>query len=221
MAIDMNDPEVKAAIKEAVDAAVEKEKEGLDSKNKELLAEVKDLKAKLRKTQDVNPDDLARLEAQVEDLQGKLDAATKTATAAARDLEKATKALETEQKFTQKLLVQDGLKSALIEAGVKDVDFIDTLTAKFSGSATIVTEGEDRKVVIGDKPLSDYIKEWAGSDSGKKFVAAPINGGGGAPGSGGQGSGAKTMPRSQFEQLDAADRATFMRDGGKLVDEAA
>jgi hypothetical protein len=51
--------------------------------------------------------------------------AAKDATAAA---EKATKALETEQGFTQKLLIQDGLKSALIANGVKDEDFIDSLS---------------------------------------------------------------------------------------------
>lgn len=38
---------------------------------------------------------------------------------------------------------------------------------------------DDGKVVVGDKPIDEYVKEWAKSDSGKHFIAAGDGGGGG------------------------------------------
>src|SRR4051812_31267204 len=124
----MADPQTftKDELDAAVTAAVEKatgDVDGLKTKVEELIGDNKKLKADLRKTQDIKPEDVAALEHQVEELSGKLtvaEKATKDATAAA---EKATKALETESAFTQRLLVQDGIKSALIENGVKDADY--------------------------------------------------------------------------------------------------
>jgi hypothetical protein len=216
MPFDPNDPDTKAALKEAVEAAVEAAKGPLDAKNKELLSELKEAK----KGKAIDPAEVERLEGKIEDLQGKLTAAEKAAKDAEKAREKAVKDLETESGFTSKLLIQDGLKSALLANGVKDEDFLDTLVAKFSGTASIVADGADRKVMLGDKPLADAIKEFAGSDSGKKFVSAPANGGGGAPGGGGGGSG-KTMAKSAFDALPPKERSAFMASGGSLVDAAA
>jgi hypothetical protein len=85
-----------------------------------------------------------------------------------------------------------------------------------------VTEGEERKALIGDKPLPDYIKEWAGSDVGKKFVAAPANSGGGAGGGGGTGATVKTMTRTEYNERVVSDPAgtnAFIKGGGKIVDQ--
>jgi hypothetical protein len=214
----------KTFTKEELDAAVAKatgDVDGLKAKVEELIGDNKKLKADLRKTQDIKPEDVAALEHQVEELQGKLTAAEKAAKDATTAAEKATKALETEQGFTQKLLISDGLKSALIANGVKDEDFIDSLTAKFAGGASIKVDGEQRVAMFGDKPLADHIKEWAGSDAGKKFVAAPVNGGGGAGGGGSGDKGAKTATRAEFDAMPHADRMKFSTEGGKVVDQAA
>jgi hypothetical protein len=40
--------------------------------------------------------------------------------------------------------------------------------------------------MVGDKPISEYLKEWATTDEGKHFVAAPNNNGGGSQGGGGE-----------------------------------
>jgi hypothetical protein len=220
MAFDPNDEDAKKAIKEAVDAAVEAAKGPVDDKNKELLDELKKTKAELRKVKDVNPEDHAALEAANEKLTTDLAAANKTIKDTTTAKEKAEKALEQESGFTQKLLIQDGIKSALLANGVKDEDMLDVLTAKFASGAKVIVEGEDRKALYGDKPLGDFFKEWAGSDAGKKFVQAPINGGGGAPG-GKTGGNAKTVTRDAFNGMEPAAQMAFSKEGGKVVDAAA
>jgi hypothetical protein len=212
----MSEPKTAEEIQAMIDEAVK----GLKTKNEELLADNKKLKSDLRKTQDIKPEDMAALESDNEKLRADLAAAQKQAKDAATAAEKASKALETEQGFTQKLIIQDGLKSALIENGVKDPDFIDTLSAKFASGAAIKVDGDQRVAMIGDKALGDYIKEWAGSDTGKKFVAAPVNGGGGAPGGKG-GEQGKVVNRAQFDGMSHVERATFAKEGGKVVDAAA
>jgi regulator of replication initiation timing len=216
--------ELDAAVAKAVEAATG-DVDGLKAKVEEVIGENKKLKADLRKTQDIKPEDVAALEHEVDDLKAKLADATKAATDAAKAKEKAEKALEAETGFTQKLLIQDGLKSELLKNGVKDEDFIDSLTAKFATGASIAAEGDQRKAMYGDKPLADFIKEWAGSDAGKKFVAAPTNSGGGAEGGGRAKVDAKTMSRSSYDALEQQAKAELGPQLAKgelrIVDEAA
>jgi len=57
---------------------------------------------------------------------------------------------------------------------------------------------EDGNVVTKDgTPLSDAIKEWSQGDEGSYFIAAPGNGGGGAPGGRNGSGGGKTNPWSK------------------------
>lgn len=210
----------KTYTKADLDAAIAEANKGLEAKRDELLAEVRELKQSLRKTQEIKPEDFAALESENDKLKGELAKATKDLTAAQKAAEQATKALEAESGFTSKLLIQDGIKSALIANGVKDEDYLDALVTKFSAGAAVVTEGDARVAKMGDKAVADAIKEWAGSDAGKKFVAAAVNNGGGAPGGAGGGA-AKTVTRAQFDGMDQAARASFAKDGGKVVDAAA
>lgn len=222
----------KTFTQEQLDAAVEKavgDVDGLKSKIDELIGDNKKLKADLRKTQDIKPEDVATIEAERDKALADLAEAQKQVKTITGERDKAVKALETESGFTQKLLIQDGIKTALIEHGVKDPDFIDSLTAKFSTGAKVIAEGDERKAVYttkdGEKPLGDFIKEWAGTDTGKKFVAAPANGGGGAQGGGKVSADVKTMTRSAYNALDQNAKAELgpqMAKGElKLVDEAA
>jgi hypothetical protein len=82
----------------------------------------------------------------------------------------------------------------------------------------IVADGDVRVAKIGDKALSEFVKEWAAGDEGKHFVQAPANNGGGATGGSGAGTQGKVMPRSQFDALPPQQRADFAKAGGKLTD---
>lgn len=210
-------------IDKAVKAAVDKVQESierLETKNEELVGEVRKYKAEARAASEITPETLQAAEERADKAEAKAADLDKQVKAITKERDTAVKTLETEQGFTQRLLIQDGLKTALIANGVKDEDFIDSLTAKFAAGAKVVQEGDARKAVYGDKPLGDFIKEWAGSDVGKKFVSAPANGGGGSPGGKGAQSG-KTMARSAFDGLPHGERAQFVSEGGKVVDQAA
>jgi regulator of replication initiation timing len=217
MPFDMNDPDTKTA----VEAMIAEATGGLKTKVDELIGDNKKLKADLRKTQDINPDDLAKLETENDKLRGELTTAQKVAKEATSAAEKSAKALDAESGFTKKLLIENGLKDTLIKGGVKDEDFLDALVTKFSQGAAVVVDGEIRKAMLGDKELGVVVTEYLGSDAGKKFVAAPSNGGGGAPGGRGGGGSPKTMTREQFGGLDPAGQMAFSKEGGKVVDQAA
>lgn len=214
----------KADLDAAIEKAVGPLKESvtnLESKRDELIAENR----RLKRGAEVKPEDLQAAEERADKAEARvkeLEKATKDATVKA---EKAEKALIDEQGFTQKLLKQDGLKSALIANGVKDEDFIDSLTAKFEKDVQIVSEGDNRIAKVGDKPLADHIKEWAASDAGKKFVAAAVNSGGGAAGGGGKKAAGKTMTRSAYNALSQEEKSALGPDMVKgeltLVDDAA
>lgn len=214
--------DVDKAIADAV-AKVQESVTNLEAKRDELIAENR----KLKRGAEIKPEDLQAAEDRADKAEAALKDAQKLAKDATSAREKAEKALKDEQGFTQKLLIQDGLKSALIANGVKDEDFLDSLTAKFGATASIAIDGDQRKAMLGDKPMADAIKEWAASEAGKKFVEAPANSGGGA--SGGDrakgGGNVKTMTRSAYDALDQMAKADLMPQMAKgelrIVDEAA
>lgn len=202
MSFDANDPEAKAAIKEAVEAAVEAAKGPLDAKNKDLLNELKEA----RKGKTIDPAEIDRLEGKISDLETKLTTAEKAVKDAQKLADKAAKDLEAESGFTHKLLAENGVVTALSAAGVTDPAYLDAAKALHLSQVKVVAEGGERKAMYGDKPLDEAIKEWAAGDVGKKFVAAPVNGGGGSPGSKLKAD-AKTMTRTAFNALDQNQKA--------------
>lgn len=179
--IDTDTPEGKAALKEQIEEAVA----GLSAKNKELLAEVKEA----RKSRTIDPKEIEDRDNEIEALKGQLGEAQKTVKIATTESEKAKKALEGAEGFTQKLLVDNGLTDALTKAGVTNPVHLKAAKSMLAGQVAIVADGDNRSAKIGDKDLAAAIGEWAKGDEGKFFVQAAQNTGGGA--SGGDGSGTK------------------------------
>jgi hypothetical protein len=212
MAIDLNDPEVKAAIKAAADAAVSEATAGLLAKNQELLGKVK----KLQKDAAIDPAEYQALSEAKDTAEAKLAEALKTVKQATTQAEKDRKALEAETGYVSKLLIDNGLTDALLKAGVKP-EMSKAVKAMLAGQVSLKVEGDKRLAVVGDKALGDFVTEWAQSDEGKHFVAAPANQGGGANG-GAQGAGkSKVMARAAYEQLQPDQKMAFIKDGGKLT----
>lgn len=208
MTIDINAPEVQDAIKEAVNDAVS----GLKNKNTELLAELK----KARKDSAIDPDDYNRLKDEKSQLEDKLAEAQKAIKASSSEVDKLKKAHESEAGYVQKLLIDNGLSDAILKAGVKP-ELAKAAKALFAGQAAIKIDGDNRSAVIGDKSIDDYIKDWAASDEGKHFIAAPLNQGGG--GQGGSGGGQpKTLTRDQFRNKTPQEKMELSKDfaSGKL-----
>lgn len=212
MAIDLNDPEVKAAIKTAISEAVEAATEPLVAKNKELLGELK----KARKNSEIDPEEFNSLREEKEALEGKLSEAVKANKTALQEAEKYKKLHESESGFTSKLLVDNGLMAELTAAGVKK-ELLDGAKALIERQVKVEQDGENRVAKVGDKTLKDFVTVWAGSDIGKNYVAAPANSGGGGKGGGGKPA-QKTMPRASFDSLGTTEQSIFMNSGGTLTD---
>lgn len=209
MALDLNDPEVKAALTAAVDEATA----GLIKKRDELLAETKELK----KGRQIDPAEVQKLEDKIEALTAERDAAQADAKKAAKDAEKATLTAQKATEATNGLVVSTGLKDALIAANVAK-QFIPAVEAMLRPVVQVKAEGDAFAPYVGDKTLADHVQAWAQSDAGKHFIAAPANGGGGALGDGGAQPGAKTMTRSAFDALDPASKAAAMKDKVALTE---
>lgn len=210
MSIDLTSPEAKEAIK----AAVEEATAGLAAKNKELLAEVKEA----RKSRTIDPKEIEDRDNEIEALKAQLGEAQKTVKLATTEAEKAKKALEGAEGFTQKLLVDNGLTDALTKAGVTNPVHLKAAKSMLSGQVAIVADGDNRMAKIGDKDLAAAIGEWAKGDEGKFFVQAAQNNGGGANGSNSSGGNSKTVDRSAFDAMNHVERAAFAKGGGTVTD---
>lgn len=174
MSMDLNSPEAKEAIR----AAVEEATSALASKNKELLGELKEA----RKGKQVSPEEVEKLQGQIDELTASLNDAKKQATTATKDAEAARKQLQDAEGYTQRLLVDNGLTDALAKAGVTNPAHLKAVKAMLSGQVQVVAEGDQKVARVGDKALGDFVGEWAKGDEGKFFVSAPNNSGGSAGG---------------------------------------
>jgi len=195
MSIDLNDPEVKAAITTAVEEATS----GLSTKNKELLTELKTA----RKGQTITPEEFTRVESERDDAQTKLKDADKARAKAEKDLKAAQDSTAAEQLANHTLLVDRGISDALIKAGVKK-EYMDFVKAKYLTQAKVVEADGARKGQIGDKDIDAFFGEWAKGEEAKHFIGAPANNGGGATGGGGGATNAELMKLSPTARLDAA-----------------
>jgi predicted RNase H-like nuclease (RuvC/YqgF family) len=178
-------------------AELQESNDALATKNRELLGEVKAAKAKA-KGAEIDPAEHEGLRTQVEQLQAELAKAQKSSKA---ETEKLSKALSDKDAALQRYLIDGGLSDALAKAGVAP-QFMDAAKALLRQNAAIKADGEQIMAVMGDKELSAAIAEWAASDQGKHFVAAPKNSGGGAPGSTGSGSGKAWKDMTSEERVN-------------------
>lgn len=158
---------------------LEAEKDAVNAKNKELLGEVKKLKAQGKEV------DVEKYFATVDELETTKSELEKLQKTYKLETEKLSKTLNDKDSSLQKYLIEDGLSSTLAKIGVRP-EFIDASKALLRQKASIKDENGELKAFLGDKSLSDAIAEWAQGD-GKHFVSPPSSFGGGAGGGAGGG----------------------------------
>jgi hypothetical protein len=104
--------------------------------------------------------------------------------------------------------VDNGLTELLTKGGVTngiDIEAAKALILR-NNKIDVVSEGDDRKAVVGDKDLTDFVTEWLQGDTGKHFMPDSGRTGGGAGGTpiGGQpanqSSDAPKNPREAVER---------------------
>lgn len=192
----------KADLDKAIKDAIEEATKGLKDNLTAALDEAKEAKRKLRAASEINPEDLSAAEDRADRAEARAKELEKTAKDAVKAKETAETSLKTEQGFTHKLLVENGLREQLVAAGVTHPAHQKGAIAMLSTQVQVAADGENRIAKVGDKALADFVKEWASGDEGKAFVSAPVNGGGGAPGSKTTTSTAQTMTRSAYDAMD-------------------
>lgn len=165
--------------------------EVLSAKNRELLGEVKAAKAKA-KGAEIDPAEHESLKTQLEELRIQFDKQTKEST---KTIDALNKSLNEKDSSLQNYLIENGLSEAMVKVGVRP-EMMSAVKAMLKTQTKITSVDGNYQALIGEKPLSEAIAEWAASDEGKHFVAAPANSGGGA--TGGNGNGGTPAPKGNL-----------------------
>lgn len=173
--------------------------EAMQESQKGLKADLAKAKAKA-KGAEIDPEEHAALQTKVEELTNELSKVTGNSK---KEIEKLTAQLSEKDGALNTYLIEAGLSDALAKAGVKP-EFMDASKALLKAQTAIKADNGQYQAVIGDKPLADAIKEWASSDAGKHFVAAPANQGGGSNGNGGGNGGNQNKGKIDGNQAERA-----------------
>jgi vacuolar-type H+-ATPase subunit I/STV1 len=197
---------------EQLDKAVEEATAGLVAKNAELLRAVRKLKQK----DGIDPQQMAEAETTIQKLSEEKTALVKELKIAQTSLQKAQGDLEKEMAFAKKTMVEAALSSELGRVNVAP-QFQKAAMALLLTQSAVEEENSQRVVKLAGKGLAEALKEWAASEEGKHFVAAPQNSGTNAPGAGGAGGEKKTIKRSEWEALPPENKLTALKDA-TLVD---
>ena len=217
MAYDPNDPADKAVFDAAVAEALEEAQEAHQAEVTRLTNKNTELLGKLRKARSGGEEgnssaaEIAQLEADLDNVRGELATAqsslrdaNRKLVAAERDRDTARTSLATETTFSTNMLSENALTSALTEAKVTP-ELMEAVKALHGKAVTIKEVDGKRNAFVGDKPLGDFIKEWAASDAAKPFISAPGNAGGGSnEANGNAGGGKKLADMSEAERLAMA-----------------
>ena len=117
--------------------------------------------------------------------------------------------------YIERLVVDNELRRALTEIGVHK-DYLEAVEAMMKLRGPRVQKGEDgyRGVfpdeLHGDKPITEYVQEWAKTDQAQRFIEASGATGGGASGRGAGGAG-KTKA---FKDMSEQERMDYIDEHG-------
>jgi hypothetical protein len=210
------------AVKDAIKDAVDDEVKGLKNKNSELLASIRELKDSIKEIEDAKEKELEKIAAKSGDVEGvKKQLEEKHAKELAKRDEQLTKL--TGQLQTH--VIDQGLTASLTKAKVKP-ELVEAAKAlimqQFKGE---VGDNDGKPFAKFDgKTVDDFVTGWGQTESGKHFISADKNNGGGSNGANGSGQGSngndgkKTMTRKDFDALGPADRMKVSKEGVSLTD---
>lgn len=210
--IDLNAPEIKAAIDAAIEAAVAP----LKAKNEELLGETKAAKAKAREEAEARQkaaDEAAAKNGDVDALNKSWQAKLDKAQADADDKLKARDAqlVDLTVNATARKLAGD-----LAVPGSADVllPHIKSRLAYQDGKLSVL----DMEGKPSASTVDELAKEIAANKAFAPLIVASMATGGGAIGGKGGGAAVTTMTRAAFNNLAPADQSKFSIGGGTLTD---
>ena len=211
---DVNWDELEKTLDEEVKKEVETATKPLSEKRDEILAEKKKLQNRLKLFDGVDVESYNKLKGQLEELElkeifeaGDLEALKSALTSKHQaELDGLEAKLSSAETFISNLLVDQGLTDSLLKANVSE-RYLPAVKALLKDGVQIITDETtgERKAVVGDVPLNEYVEKWAASDEGKNYISAQPNSGGGAQG--GSGS-AENSGKARYEELLAKEELT-------------
>lgn len=147
---------------------LQKQVEAESRAKKEILGEKKQLQAKY---ETIDPAEYVTLQAKVEELSAALE---QTQTLSKTQLEQLTNELNVKSGALESVMIDKGITEALMKAEVMP-ELMEGAKALLIRQAKLVNENGEFKALLGEKPLTDAINEWATGDQGKHFVKAKDN----------------------------------------------
>lgn len=170
-----------AELREAVEAGDDGKKGGKDKK--EIPSQIKALESKMNRAATEAQAEIKKRDDRIGTLAGKLE----------------------------RVLIDDGLTKSLIEAGI-DPKFLKASKAMLRDLVTLREEDDDFEAIVetdaGEQSLSDFVKDWAGTDEGKLFIK-PASGSGSE--GGGKGSNIEGNPFKK-ETANVTEQGRIVRD---------
>lgn len=176
--------------------------EAILSKNKELLGELKKERAKNR---EVDLDTYNKVIEENEVIKANLEKVQKEYKT---QVEKLSNDLNGKDAYLQKVIVDDGITKALLDAGVKK-EMLAPAIAMLKGEVKTINDNGDYKAVVGDKALNDYAGEWVKNQPWLN-IGTPDTG----TNTGGQGSTTTNTQTKSKAEMTSSDKAKFIQDNG-------
>jgi len=119
-----------------------------------------------------------------------------------KELEALKSQLSEKDSALTSLLIDDGLSRAL--DGVNINPSLKSGAEAMLKSQAVLSEG---KAMIGEKSLSDAVKEWAETDIGKNYCLAPNNSGGNASGGG---NNTTSYQGKKFSEMSTKEKTAYL-----------
>jgi len=181
---------------------LKKGNDALAKKNTEILDEMKQERKKNRDS-DIDSTKYYELQDKFDDLKESSKKMEHDLKGRDKDILKLTESNSGLNSNLHNVIVDGGLTDSLAKVGVLP-HFMDAAKALLKGQVTIV----DNKAVVGDKPLTEFMTEWAG-ETGKHYISATDNSGGGAGGNDGKGGQGKDLSNlSAIEKMKQGRQAS-------------
>lgn len=189
-------------IEEELDA-LKAEKTKLADNNKSLTDELKKAREKIR---DIDPDSYYKVVDELETVKAENAKLNHTLGLKSKDVEKLSTTLNELESNLKKTTLENALNEHLTKVKVQP-ELLPAVKALLEKQATV----SDNNVLIGEKPINDYMVEWA-LNEGKAYIAPSGNSGTGASGgqsNGGQHQSLATMSEAERVQLFKTDPIRF------------
>lgn len=196
---------------ELVKGAIEKHVSGLNDSKNAILTEKKKLQERMKLYEDIDPEEYKKIKSEYEQLSTKIaegeNDATKIKNALTskyeKELEEYKKQVnEYKTKYQQKI-IDETLTAELEKVGVTNPAYKKSVKALLKNEIDI----KDDTVLLGEKTVDQYIKEWSETEEAKAFITAKENAGGGfkTPGS---------SSNEDVSKMTVAEKAAFIEKYG-------